>query len=320
MRHPRRLALAALLALAAGAAPAQQSTVAVMGTGEATGVYYPVGLSVCRLVNAERPQHGIRCAAVPSEGSVDNVEAIRAGDRELGIVQADVQNDAVTGTGAFAEPVESLRAVMSLHPEAMTLVARADAGIDTAADLPGKRVSIGAPGSGQRALMDLWMAERGWSDSSFATVADIGPNALRDALCDDAIDAFAFTVGHPAALIQEVTRACPAVLIAAAGPDVDALVAENAFINRTTIPGGLYAGNREPVETFGVRATLVADAAVPEDVVYTLVRTTFERIETLGALNPALADLDPATMATEGLSAPLHPGAARYYRERGWIE
>jgi uncharacterized protein len=319
MHHLRRLTLAGLLALASGGAPAQQPTVMVMGTGEATGVYYPVGLSVCRLLNAERQQHGIRCTAVPSEGSVENVEAIRAGDRELGLVQADVQNAAAAGSGPFAAPVESLRAVMSLHPEAMTLVARADAGIDAPGDLPGKRVGLGPPGSGQRALMELWMAELGWDEATFAEVADIGPNALRDALCDGAIDAFAFTVGHPAALIQDVTRTCPARLIEAAGPAVETLVAEHAFVSPATIPGGLYAANREPVETFGVRATLVADAAVPDEVVYALVRSTFERIEALRALNPALADLDPAAMATEGLTAPLHPGAARYYRERGWV-
>lgn len=320
----RPMALGALLLLAAApAGPAAQETRLVeMATGNVTGVYFPVGVSVCRLVNQERRAHGLRCAARLAAGSVANIAALREGSVDLAIVQSDVQDQALRGANEFAEAgaFTGLRAVMALHPEPLTIVARADAGIAQLEDLPGKRISIGGPGSGQRALWDVVMDRMGWSPEDFAAMLELAPSEQAPAVCGDRIDAFVFTVGHPALSVQEATTGCGAVLAEATGPVVQALIAEGPLYFATEIPGGLYRGNPTGVETFGVGATLVTRADVAEDRIDTLVRAVFGDFEMLRGLHPALANLEPERMAHTGLSAPLHPAADRYYRERGWIE
>jgi TRAP transporter TAXI family solute receptor len=320
----RPLALVAFMLLAATpvlpAAP--EARLVEMGTGNVTGVYFPVGVALCRLPNQERRGHGLRCSARPSGGSVANIEALRTGAVDLAIVQSDVQNAALRGADEFRSegPFAELRAVMALHPEPLTVVARRDAGIARLEDLVGKRISVGNPGSGQRALWDLLMNRLGWSQRSFAAFLELDPSQQAAALCDGQVDAFVFAVGHPARTVQEATSGCDAMLVPAAGPAVQALVAVNPFYFATDIPGGLYAGNPDDVPSFGVGATLVTRADVPEDVIYTIVSAVFDDFEALRGLNQALANLVPEDMARKGLSAPLHPGAERYFRERGWID
>lgn len=317
-------ALAATLALAAGfsqSAQAQQQFVSI-GTGGVTGVYYPVGGAICRLMNQTRREHGIRCSVESTGGSVFNVNAIRGAELEFGVVQSDVQYQAFNGEGRFAEQgaQEDLRAVFSLHPEPLTVVARAEAGIAHFDDLEGKRVNIGNPGSGQRALMDILMDRKGWTTADFALASELAPAEQAQALCDNNIDAFVFTVGHPAGTIQEATSSCDAALVDVTGDYVDALVEEFPFYFTAEIPGGMYRGNPEPTTTFGVGATFVTSAAVSDEAVYTLVKSVFDNFDGFIALHPALANLDPETMIAGGLSAPLHDGAVRYYRERGWMQ
>jgi TRAP transporter TAXI family solute receptor len=314
----RALLAAVTLALAAPA-PAQEPQLVRMGTGSVAGVYFPVGVALCRLVNQHRRESGVRCAAMPSEGSVANVAGLRDGALELAIIQSDVLAAARAGSGGFAAdgPLE-LDAVMALYPEALAIVARADAGIAALSDLAGKRVLLGSPGSGTRTLADALVAELGWTAASFAATPDLAPDRLAPALCDGDIDAFLYAVGHPALAIQEATTTCDAVLVEAAGPAVAALLAAHPEFVAATIPP-VYGGMSGPVETFGVGAVLVAGGEVPEDLVYGMVRDVFADIDTLRGLDPVLAHLDPEAMATE-VPAPLHPGAARYFRERGWIE
>jgi TRAP transporter TAXI family solute receptor len=316
------LAVAMGGSLAAGAAAAQDQRFVSVGTGGVTGVYYPVGGAICRLMNQTRRDHGIRCSVESTGGSVFNVNAIRGGELEFGVVQSDVQYNAFNGAANFEADGahEDLRSVFSLHPEPLTLVARAEAGITGIDDLPGKRVNVGNPGSGQRALFELLMAEKGWTMDTFSLASELAPAEQSQALCDNNIDVFAFTVGHPAGSIQEATTSCDTVIASVTGPEVDKLLEANPFYFTATIPGGMYRGNEEDVTTFGVGATVVTSAEVPEDVVYTFVKSVFDEFEGFKALHPALANLDPETMIAQGNSAPLHPGAEKFYREQGWLQ
>ena len=320
----RRIVLAVTLALAAlpPGAGAVDARLARMATGSLAGAYFPVGVALCRLVNETRRTHGIRCSAQPSEGSVANIEALRAGEVDFAIVQSDVQSDALQGEGAFSgEPAfAELRAVTALHPEPLTLVARKDAGIAGIEDLAGKRIGYGLPGSGARGVWDRLAEQMGWDQQSFAATLELDPDRQPEALCGGSVDAFVFTVGHPAPTIHEATAGCDALLVPVTGSRISALVAANPFYFETEIPGGLYRGNPAPVPTFGVGATLVTRADVAEDVVGTLVESVFGNIGTLRGLDPVLAGLDPEEMATTGLTAPLHPAAEAYYRAKGWIE
>lgn len=293
-----------------------------IGTGGVTGVYYPTGGAICRLVNKGRKEHGVRCSVESTGGSVYNINTIREGELEFGVAQSDWQYHAYNGTSQFEEagPFEGLRAVFSVHPEPFTVVARADSGIKTFEDLKGKRVNIGNPGSGQRGTMEVLLEAMGWTTGDFALATELKASEQSAALCDNQIDAMVYTVGHPSGSIQEATTACDSVLVEVAGDVVDKLVEDNSFYRTATIPGGMYRGNDEDTKTFGVGATFVSSDQVSEDAVYAVVSSVFENFEDFKGLHPAFANLDPKEMATAGLSAPLHPGAAKYYKEKGLIE
>jgi TRAP transporter TAXI family solute receptor len=319
--RPVALGLVAGAVLLAGdLAPAQEQQFITIGTGGVTGVYYPTGGAICRLVNLERESHGIRCSVESTGGSVYNVNTMRQGELDFGVVQSDVQYNALNGVGAEFEsqgPYEDLRAVFAVHPEPFNVLARADAGIKTFDDLKGKRVNVGNPGSGQRATMEVLMKVKGWTMDDFALASELKSAEQSQALADNNVDAIVFTVGHPNGSIQEATTTTDARLIPVAGPEVDALVEANPYYSKAVIPGGMYSGNPDDVETFGVRATFVSSAAVPEEVVYQVVKAVFENFEDFKQLHPAFANLEKEELITAALSAPLHPGAERYYKEAG---
>ena len=309
-------------AMVAGAAQAADQRFITIGTGGVTGVYYPTGGAICRLVNKGRKDHGIRCSVESTGGSVYNINTIREGELEFGVAQSDWQYHAFNGTSKFEEAgaFEDLRAVFSVHPEPFTVVARADSSIANFDDLKGKRVNIGNPGSGQRGTMEVVLEAKGMSVDDLGLATELKASEQSAALCDNQIDAMVYTVGHPSGSIQEATTACDSVLVTVDGEAVDKLIADNAYYRTATIPGGMYRGNDADVQTFGVGATFVSSAKVDADVVYELVKAVFDNFEDFKKLHPAFANLQPEEMASAGLSAPLHDGAAKYYKEKGWIE
>ena len=299
-----------------------QDTFISIGTGGVTGVYYPAGGAICRLVNRDRAEHGIRCGVESTGGSVFNVNAIRSGELEFGVAQSDIQYHSFNGSQQFEGDgaFEGLRAIFSLHPEPFTVVARADSGITTFEDLRGKRVNIGNPGSGQRATMDVVLEAMGWTVDDFAQTSELPPAEQSLAMCDNNVDAIVYTVGHPSGAIQEATTACDTVLVNVDTDEIRALVEERGYYRMATIPGGMYRGTSEDITTFGVGATFVSSDAVSDEIAYQVTRAIFENLDQFTALHPALANLDPSEMVSDGLSAPLHSGAERYFREAGLIE
>ena len=309
------------LAVAAPAAVHAEEFITI-GTGGVTGVYYPTGGAICRLVNKGRKEHGIRCSVESTGGSVYNFNTIREGELEFGVAQSDWQYHAYNGTSKFkdAGKFEKLRSVFSVHPEPFTVVARADAGIKNFDDLKGKRVNIGNPGSGQRGTMEVLLEAKGMTTDDFKLATELKPAEQSAALCDNQIDAMVYTVGHPSGSIQEATTACDSVLVTVDGDAVTKLVDDNPFYRTATIPGKMYRGSDEDTQTFGVGATFVTSADVSEEAVYTVVKSVMENIDAFKKLHPAFANLEPKNMATASLSAPLHAGAAKYYKEAGLIE
>jgi len=303
-----------------GAAIAQQKFVTI-GTGGVTGVYYAVGGAICRLVNKDRAKHGLRCSVESTGGSVYNVNTIKAGELDFGMAQSDVQYQSYKGTGPFKDQAYAdLRAVFSVHPEPFTVVARREANIKTFADFKGKRFNVGNPGSGTRSAMDELLVAMNMKLSDFALASELKADEHGPALCDNKIDGFFYGVGHPSANIQDPTTACGAKLVSLTGPAVDALVSKSPYYAYATIPGGMYANNPEPTKTYGVLATLVTSAKVPADTVYIITKAVFDNFDEFKKLHPAFVNLDPKNMVQDGLSAPLHEGAARYFREKGWVK
>ena len=316
-------AVAALATFTAPQEPAaQQGQFISIGTGGVTGVYYVTGGAICRQINKGRREHGIRCSVESTDGSEFNVNTIRAGELDFGVAQADVQYYAYNGLANFSDqgPFEDLRSVFSVHPEPYTVLARADAGIATFDDLKDKRVNIGPPGSGGRNTTDVFLDAIGWGRNAFALTSELKAAEQAQALCDNKVDAIVYVVGHPNGSIQEATTACESRLVTVKGAGVDALLADNVFYRKRELPGGVYRGNPDPVETFGVRATFVTSASVPDDVVYVLVKAVFDNFDGFRKLHPVFERLQPQDMISDGLFAPVHDGALRYYRERGWID
>ncbi|WP_323037013.1 TAXI family TRAP transporter solute-binding subunit [Pararhodobacter sp.] len=311
-------AFAGAMAMATSATAQQQFV--TIGTGGQTGVYYVVGQSICRLVNRGTAEHGIQCTAPSTGGSIANINAIHAGDMDMGVAQSDWQYHAFNGSSQFeGAAVPELRAVFSVHGEPFTVLARADAGITTFGDLRGHRVNVGNPGSGQRATMDVVLEALGMTTADFSLASELAPAEQSAALGDNNVDAIVYTVGHPNGSIQEATSTVDAVLVPVDGPEIDALVASAPYYAHATIPGGMYANNPNDTATFGVRATFVTSANVPDDVIYEIVKAVFDNFDRFRGLHPAFANLNEAEMISAGLSAPLHPGAVRYYTERGWM-
>jgi len=314
------VAAAGLIAVLTGSPALAQQKFVTVGTGGVTGVYYAVGGAVCRLMNKDRATTGIRCSVESTGGSVFNVNAIKSGELEFGLTQSDVQFNAAKGQAQFKDKADAdLRAVFSVHPEPFTVLARKEAGVTKFEDFKGKRFNVGNPGSGTRASMEQLLAKMGWKLADFSLAAELKADEQGTALCDNKIDGFYYGVGHPSAAIQDPTTACGAKLISVTGPSVDALVSEFPYYAKATIPGGMYANNPNPTETYGVLATVVTSAKVPEATVYAMTKAVFENFDEFKKLHPAFANLDPKKMVKDGLSAPLHAGAVKYYKEKGWM-
>ena len=314
-------AVGAIFAAPLSVAHAQQKYITI-GTGGVTGVYYAAGGAICRLVNKDRKSHGIRCSVESTGGSVFNVNTIKAGELDMGVAQSDVHYNALKGVNQFkdAGAWADLRAVMSLHPEPFTVLSRKELNVKAFTEFKGKKFNVGNPGSGTRASMEELLGAMGWKMSDFGLASELKADEHGPALCDGKIDGFFYAVGHPSANIQDPTTTCGAKIIPLTGAAVDKLVKQHAYYAHATIPGGLYPGNPENTRTYGVLATVVSSSKVPANTVYAVVKAVFDNFEEFKKLHPALSHLKPEGMIKDGLSAPLHAGAVKYYKEKGWIK
>lgn len=291
----------------------------IIGTGAVTGVYYPAGSSICRLINKDRQKLGLRCAVESTSGSVYNLTALKNANIELGIVQSDWQEHAFNGTAYFAKggKIENLRHVMSLHSEALTIVTQKTSKINKLDDIKGTIVNLGPEGSGARATMEDLMKAKGWSKSDCKSLSEYKPNEQARMLCDGRIDAIVMLTGHPSSSMQEITSMCETKIIEANDEVINRLVTANPELSRVVIPGGMYVGIPNDIQTFGVRATLVTTTDMSDDVIYKVTKSVFENLDAFKMLHPIFADLEKNKMAQEGRTAPYHDGAVRYYKEAG---
>ena len=321
MRSPSRRRLCrlalALPALATTASAAADQRVALATAGLQSD-YHPIGVAVCRMVNATRKRHGLRCIAELSAGSVANIEAVLAGSVALGLAQGDMQVAARNGTGPFAgAPRPRLRALFNVAPELFTAVVSAQSNLRSIADLKGKRVSLGPPGSGTRATSDIVLAAHDLRAADLAEAVELKFVELAPALCEHKIDAFLFVAGHPNPVFLDATAACGARFIGLADDRLNALLAGHAHYRRAQVPIELYRGQSAPVLTVATTAGLVADEGLPDEIAYTVTRSVFENLADFRRMQPALAGMTGSEAVQTLL--PLHPGAEAYFREVGLL-
>lgn len=290
----------------------------VIGTGKAYGTQHSVGRALCRLVNIHA--QGFACKALPTTGSEFNLSNVTGGALDFGLVPSDLQHYAVSGTGPFAFtdiPFDNLRSLFSVPGEAFTIVARRDVGIVGLDDLRGKRVNIGNRGSRQRAMMDAVMAAMDWTTGDFQLAEELPADQQSLALCHGRVHAIVYSVAHPDSTVDKVVEICDAVLVNVTGEEIEKLIAQHPFYTPVVIPGRTYPGIPNDISTFGVAATVISSSDISPQTAYAVVATVFENMGRLKKLHPSLRTLDPGGMARDGLSAPLHDGALRYYEEKG---
>lgn len=319
--------LVACMFIFAGPSGADAEDVFVsIGGGDVSGVYFPTGLAIARMVNAKRQDYGIRATVEATPGSTYNLNAIMAGYMDFGMSQADKQYHAAKGMAEWAGqgPQADIRAVFSVYPESVTLIAADDAGINTIEDLKGKRVSLGNPGSSQHQVVINILKAFGVDPDNDLQAETIYASDAPDLLQDNLIDAYFFTVGHPNdTVLRGLSGTRKAHVVPISGPGVDKMIAEKVYYTRYTIPmQRLYPDLKWPhedVETLAVLATFSTSSKVPEQVVYLVTKEVFENLDWFRQEHPALALLTKEGML-EGLHAPLHPGAKRYYQEIGLLK
>lgn len=318
------LALATLVLTAPDSTPARSAEIAI-ATGEKGSLYHQAGRAICHFLR--RKTEDLTCLPLPTAAgdateSIANLNNVRGGAVELGLASADAQFHAVNKSGPFEfidNTYDNLRAVFSLYSQNFTLLARADSGIRSIDDLKGSRINIGNPRSAQRQLVEQVMAAKGWSHDDFLLTEELPATQQSLAFCHDRVQAIVYVVAHPDATVRRVAELCDAMVIAVKGPKIGKLVSEKAYYTHAKVPGGLYALNAEPVATFGVTATLVSSTDVDAETIYAVVKAVFDNFDAFKAAHPILSDLQPSQMIRDGLSAPLHDGALRYYNENGMM-
>jgi TRAP transporter TAXI family solute receptor len=304
-----------------GVAEARMQFVTI-GTGGVTGVYYPTGGAISRIVNKKSKIYHLKVTVESTAGSVYNINAVCSGDLEFGIAQSDRQYQAWYGLKEWqGKPQKKLRSVFSIHPETVTLIATDKSNIHSLKDLKGKRVAIGNPGSGQlgNSRDALWLA--GLNEKKDIKAFYIKAVEAAEALQDERIDAYFYTVGHPNGSIKEATAGRIKVHIVPI-PNVEPLLKKFPYYAKAFIPKKFYPNlsNKEDlIPSFGVKATFVTSKDVPENVVYAITKEVFDNFEAFKKLHPAYSVLTKEKML-QGLTAPLHPGAIKYYKESGLIK
>ncbi|MBF0622351.1 MAG: TAXI family TRAP transporter solute-binding subunit [Magnetococcales bacterium] len=298
--------------------PSDKKQFVTIGTGGVTGVYYPAGGALCRMVNKTTDSHKIRCTVESTGGSVYNTNTLAAGELELGIAQADVAAKAVQGSAPFNHALSEVRSVLALHPEMVTLVARRDANIHSVADLKGKRINIGSPGSGNRRTATELLQSCGVEESDLALAGALKSSEMPDALRDNKLDGYFYVVGHPTANIKDAATGTPVNIVPLTEPCAAKVIAAHDYFVSTEVPAGLYRDITEAVPTYGVKATLITTTAVSEETIYQVVKAIFENLDDFRTLHPAFKTLNAESMR-QGTTAPFHAGAIRYFKEKGWI-
>ncbi len=324
LKTPLAWAIAIVIAVSMEVLPAQAADL-VIGVGNSHRVHYGVARAICRQVQRTAP--GTTCEALRMEGR-DAAEPIavlanvRNGAIEVGLVQSDWQHHAVNASGPvkFLDiKFDNLRSLFSLHREPFTVIARRDAGIDGLDDLAGKRVNIGNPGSPQRVIMEMVMKAKGWTRESFQVADELTEAEHALALCHDRVQAVVTTTTHPDPAVAKTIKLCDAKVVAVTGATVDKLLGEHTFLATAEVPGGIYVNSEKPIRTFGITVTAVSSSDIDDETAAAIVKSVFENLGDLKRLHPALGNLLPERMMSDGLSAPLHPGASRYYRARGMM-
>lgn len=302
------------------AASAERPSPLIISSGEVTGYYFPVAGALCRVLNKDKPQ-GRTCVVQPTLGSSANVAALASGEVELAIVQSRAAMLAAgTGEGFSGTPVPELRAVMSLYGEAIVVLTRPGSDMTQLADMRGKRVNLGKPGSFQRSMADALLSSAGLSEGDFSQVVELDAEAQVQALCDGNLDAAFFSGVHPMVEVSNAIDQCGAVPLTIPALVIAQGEKRHPWLSKMVIPGNTYEGIKEDIATLCVRALLVTTTRVPSETIYDIVKSIHSNFAALIRLHPVLSGLSRNDTAKAGVAIPLHDGSRRYFSELGYLK
>jgi TRAP transporter TAXI family solute receptor len=296
----------------------------IIATGGITGVYYPAGGAICRLVNRSRFENGIHCYVESTEGSIANLNALRNGKFDLAIAQSDWLHHAYKGTGRFSDqrPFKDLRLVMSLHTETFILAVRESSGINKIDDMVGKRVNFGSSDSGMYSTMKVLMDIKGWKKSDFKSTTSLSPSNQIESLCNKKIDVMTYIAGNPNGIIQEATRhqgsKCKVKILSIDKKTIEKLVSRFPFYTKAKIPGGLYNNNKKDISTFGIKAVLLSTNKVDPQTIESLLEAVVGNLDSLKSLHPVLSNFKESEILpiSKDQQYPVHKGSLNYIKNR----
>lgn len=280
-----------------------------IGTGPLNGVYYPTGGAICRVLNAGHALHGDSCSVQSTRGSMANLKALDEGDVQLALVQSDVLHHALHGIGPFSGQGANheLRSLFRLYQESLTLLAAPNSGITTLADIEGKRVYPGNKGAGEQITSQALMAAMGWQPGQFAAYQLKSDSEPLEGLCDGSLDAAFVVAGHPSLAVGDLISRCKVRLIPIEGEQIDTLLKQHPYYQRSRIAANLYPGQTTAINNIGMSAELVALAGLPDPIVRTVRDTLLARVKQFSRLHPALSKVTPEQLQAQ-TELPLHAG------------
>jgi TRAP transporter TAXI family solute receptor len=316
MKKCLALAVLCLLVTAFAAEAPAQETKLVLATGGTAGTYYPFGGAMARIWNTKVP--GMNVTVQATGASAENVRLVDKKEAELAIVQSDTVDFAFNAKEAFKEKLGNLRAIAVLYPEIIQLVAGGDSPVKSFADLKGLKVGVGAPGSGTEAnfrqLLDVYGMKKEDVNAQYLSFAESA-----EQFKDKHIDAFIVVAGIPNSAIMDVGTVRELKLLSIEADKIDMLDKKYPFLSPAKIPADTYKGQKAEVNTVAVNAVLIVNAEIKDDVVYNMTKALFENQADLAAAHAKGKELN-MEKASKGVSIPFHPGAEKYYKEKGLIK
>ena len=301
----------------AGSPVAAMDKLLALGTSSPSGVYSPVGKGICKLVNEGRLDHGVRCNAYNTGGSVYNVLAIVSGELDVAITRSDLVVRSHEGSAPFDTfgKIPQIRFITALYDNPVAVIAKADSDIKTFDDFLGQRINIGNMGSGKRSVSDMLFEITKWKHDDFSTVLELGTSKMGKAFCKGEVDILINAMGMPDPFYDNLVNDCGAVFLDIPQSIMGKVLQQGPYFVETKIPAGLYESNPKDIRTFGNKAVLITSSRVHEDTIYLLTKAIFDDLERFNKIHPALTTSTPASMLRGAIDVPIHPGAARYYKE-----
>ena len=296
-----------------------------IATGSGYGVYYPIGNNICRLINHNRKSLGLRCKAELSMGATHNLDMLQNGEVDFALVQSDWAKYGFYGLNNSMQKIKAnnqLRFVMSLHNEDLMLLVRRDSNIKSLDQIKGSIISSGSitNNSNISTMLNGVLNVKGWRYNDFKSINSIKLDEQASALCNKSIDVLTIISGAPNTIVSEAAASCEISIIPFDEPTITAITLKYSEFVKSKIEAGIYPGINREVPTIGVKAVLLTNTSTSDKVVYGVTRTIMENLENLKKVHPSLTNIDPTSMVTTGKTIEMHPGAALYYMEKGYIK